>query len=149
MSILRSLPRLKDTGLIDIKEKKRQSGNEWKESTCVFAPSSPAPIVSILVWGKVFAQVLMGEITMIEAGCMRGTLFTLTEIQTKPKISLEGENVRQAGIRRCSQDPDPCVCDPAALDSLSVCLNQDKVRHIEADIKRTPSTDWSRKYTTQ
>lgn len=42
----------------------------------------------------------------------------LPEIQSKPKISLEGENVRQPGIRRCSLDPDSCVCDPAAIDSL-------------------------------
>lgn len=48
----------------------------------------------------------------------------LTEIPSKPKISLEGENVRQPGISRCSQDPDSCVCDPAAFDSLR--LRRDK-----------------------
>lgn len=30
------------------------------------------------------------------------------------------------GIRHFSQDPDSCVCDPAALDSLSLRLNRGK-----------------------
>lgn len=61
----------------------------------------------------------------------------LTEIQSKPKISLEGENVRQPGIRRCSHDPDSCVCGPAALDSLSLCLNQDKSQRFRCVQKNT------------
>lgn len=47
--------------------------------------------------------------------------------------------MRRPGIRRCSQDPDSCVCDPAALDSLSLCLKQDKSQRYRG-IKRAPST---------
>lgn len=52
------------------------------------------------------------EIIVMEASCMRGSVY-LTEIQSKPKISLGGKNARRPGLRSCSQDPDSCVCDPA------------------------------------
>lgn len=116
------------------KQKKRKRDNLGKtgKKALVCPPflSALPPIFSILVRSKVFAQVLMDR-DDLEDHCdgdrlhegwggmvWGGGSVYLPEIQAKPKISLEGENVRQPGIRRCSHDPDSCVCDPAAIDSL-------------------------------
>lgn len=78
------------------------------------------------------------DIIVMEGWLYEGGSVYLTEIQSKPKMSLVGENARRAGIRRCPQDPDSCVCDPAALDS----QDKTKVSAIEADIKRTQRVRW-------
>ena len=120
------------------KEKERQYGKDGKKKPLCVSP----PIFSILVWSKVFARVLMGrddlDIIVMEGWLYEGGSVYLTEIQSKPKMSLVGENARRAGIRRCPQDPDSCVCDPAALDS----QDKTKVSAIEADIKRTQRVRW-------
>lgn len=88
MSILRSLPGLRDSGLIGSKGDRETI---WEKPLCV-SPSSFPPIFSILVPSKVFALVLMArddlEIIVMKACCMKGASVYLREIQSKPKISL-------------------------------------------------------------
>lgn len=86
MSILRSLPGLRDTGLIGSKGD-RETIWERLEKKPLCAPSQPQtppptpslPVLTILVRSKVFAQVLMAtddvEIIVMEACWMKRPLF--------------------------------------------------------------------------
>lgn len=75
MSILRSLPRLKDTGLIGSVGERETI---WEKAP-VCPPSSILPIFSVLVQSKVFALVLLGrddlEVIVMKVCHMREALF--------------------------------------------------------------------------
>lgn len=80
MSILRSLPGLKDTGLIGSEGEREPIWERLEKKPLCVSPSSLPPVFSILGRSKVFAQVLMGrddlEIIVMKGCCMRGALFT-------------------------------------------------------------------------
>lgn len=62
-------------------------------------------------------EILVMEDCYLEGGvCVVGSVY-LTEIHFKPKISLVGAKVREAGISHCSQYGDSCVCDLALSDN--------------------------------
>lgn len=82
-------------------EKKKQYEGEKSESQSAFF---------MLVWSKVFVQVLMGRDDPGGWGWLdEGGSVYFTEMHCKHKISLEGGNVRKQGIRLWLQDPDLCL----------------------------------------
>lgn len=76
MSILRSLPRLKDTGLIGSVGERETI---WEKAPVCCPPSPILPIFSVLVQSKVFALVLLGrddlEVIVMKVCHMREALF--------------------------------------------------------------------------
>lgn len=76
MSILRSLPRLVDTGLIGSVEERETI---WEKAPVSPPPPSILPIFSVLVKSKVFALVLLGrddlEVIVMKSCHIREALF--------------------------------------------------------------------------